>query len=405
VTQEVGLRKFKLIWVAFLYFFSGIPFGFFYTFLPVYLRTQGIDLVSIGLLSGAGIFWSLKPLWAPLIDRYYEKRKWMALSLLGVGISLFFLSLLSPFSKLFLILLFFLTFFSALFDTALDGFLIEYIPQEALGKANGIRLTSYRIALIFAGGVFVSLSEYLEARYLLILLSSLVSISGFIVYFSSALEISEKQKQHLSFIEQYLTPIKEFLKRKGAFIILLFVATFKIGDALLGGMVYPFWVDQGFTRVEIGLISGVLGVFFTVLGSLLGGYYTSKLGLKKALFWFGLLQAFSNLGYTLSAHPLIFKKFIYIASILESFTGGLGTSAFLTFLTQLCRREFSSTQYALFSTLFSLTLTFSRTLSGLGAKTFGYFYFFLFTFFVALLPLLLIPSIFKKEASELKENS
>jgi len=328
----------------------------------------------------------------------------MALSLLGLGISLFFLSLLSPFSKLFFLLLFLLTFFSALFDTALDGFLIEYIPQEALGKANGIRLTSYRIALIFAGGVFVTLSEYLEARYLLILLSGLVGLSGFMVYLSPALEISEKHKQNLSFFEQYFIPIKEFLKRKGALIILLFVATFKIGDALLGGMAYPFWVDQGFTKVEIGLISGVLGVFFTVLGSLLGGYYTSKLGLKKALFWFGLLQALSNLGYTLAAHPLIFKKFIYLASILESFTGGLGTSAFLTFLTQLCRREFSSTQYALFSTLFSLTLTFSRTLSGLGAKTFGYFYFFLFTFFIALLPLLLIPLIFK-EASELKENS
>ncbi len=385
----------KLFWISLLYFFSGIPFGFFYTFIPVYLRTQGADLVFIGLLSSAGIFWSLKPLWAPLVDRYGQKVNWLILSLMGMSITVFFLSLLEASSKLFWSFLFVLPFFSALYDTALDGFIIEFIAKEDLGKANGLRISAYRIALIFSGGLLVAISDYLSFRFLFFSLSLIMFLMALFLMFPTALRIKTIEAKRIGFFSQYLDPIRDLLKIEQILLLLLFIATYKIGDALLGGMVYPFWVDKGFSKTEIGIISGTFGVIFTILGSLVGGYYIKKIGIKEALLKMGLLQAFSNLGYTVVAHPEINRHWIYLASIVESFTGGLGTSAFLTFLTLLCKREFSSTHYAIFSMLFSLTLVFSRTLSGFGAKYLGYFYFFSLTFIVALLPLLLIPLIFK----------
>lgn len=385
----------KLFWISLLYFFSGIPFGFFYTFVPVFLRTQGLDLVQIGLISLAGIFWSLKPLWAPLVDRYSYKIYWLSFALLGMEIIIFFLSFIPANSKFFWYILFLLPFFSALYDTALDGFIIEYIPKEDLGKANGFRLSAYRIALIFSGGLLVALSDYLPTKFLFLFLATFLTLFTILIAFREDFRIKFKKTQSVSIFNQYVEPIKEILKNERVFFLLLFIATYKIGDALLGGMVYPFWVDKGFTKTEIGMISGVLGVLFTILGSLIGGYYTKILGIKRALWLMGFFQAFSNLGYTIVALPEVDRRGIYLASVIESFTGGLGTSAFLTFLTMLCKREFSSTHYAIFSMLFSLTLAISRTVSGFGAKSLGYFYFFGLTFLMALLPLFLIPIIFK----------
>ncbi len=388
--------KKRYFWIVFLYFFSGIPLGFFYTFLPVFFRLQGVDLIKIGLLSSAGIFWSLKPLWAPLVDRYHRKKTWMGLSLLGMSLSIFLISSASSQTELILLYLSLLTFFSALYDTALDGLLIELVPKEELGKANGFRLSAYRVAMIFSGGVLTAVSEYLNFQAIFHILTLLTFLAGLVVLSSRYIALNPTERTQKSLIETYLNPLRELLQRKGIALILIFIAIYKAGDALLGGMIYPFWVDRGFSRVEIGLISGTIGSILTILGALIGGYYTSKRGLKESLLVLGLLQAFSNLGYALVALPFVDKKWVYLASFIESFTGGLGTSAFVTFLTTLCHRNFTSSHYALFSTLFSITLVISRSLSGFGAKTLGYAPFFALTFVVALIPLLMLPYLTKR---------
>lgn len=393
--MNLSLKRY--FWITFLYFFSGMPLGFFYTFLPVFFRSQGVDLVQIGLLSSAGIFWSLKPLWAPLVDAYGVKSRWMGFSLLGISLSIALITMNTTHINYLFLSLLILTFFSALFDTALDGFLIDYIPREEYGKANGLRLSAYRLALIFSGGILTALSGYLNFTLIFYLLSFLTGLSGLIILLNPSLSLAKRERRNYSIRALYWEPLKEIVSRERVFLLLLFIATYKIGDALLGGMIYPFWVDRGFTRVEIGLISGTLGSVFSILGSLLGGYITSKWGIKKSLLILGALQAFSNLGYAIAAIPFLDKRAVYIASILESFTGGLGTAAFLTFLTNLCHQRFSSSHYALFSTLFSITLVISRTISGFGAKYLGYFLFFSLTFVIALLPLVLIPFLFKEK--------
>jgi len=384
----------KLFYIGFIYFFSGLPFGFFYTFIPVFFRSEGIDLKTIGLFSIAGLPWSLRLLFAPFIDRYFYKSFWMGLSLIGISISIFALSFFTPATLSFFIFLFFLTFFSTLFDTASDGFVVEWIPLEILGKANGIRISAYRISLIIFGGGIVAISHYLGFKIIFYILSIVTLLSSIFLISNSFLKVSSKRFS-ISFASQFIDPLKEILKRDRVFLLLFFVLTYKIGDALLGAMVYPFWVDRGFNRLEIGLISGTLGSLFTILGSLLGGYLTSLWSIKNSLLILGLFQSFSNLGYTMASLPYLPKETVYFASLFESFSGGLGTAAFLTFLTNLCKKEFSSTQYAVFSTLFSLSLTFSRTFSGYGVSYLGYTYFFLITFFISLPPLFLIFWIIK----------
>uniref|UniRef100_A0A7V4N349 MFS transporter n=1 Tax=Thermodesulfobacterium geofontis TaxID=1295609 RepID=A0A7V4N349_9BACT len=384
----------KLLYIGFIYFFSGLPFGFFYTFIPVFFRSEGIDLKTIGLFSIAGLPWSLRLFFAPFIDRYFYKSFWMGNSLIGISISIFALSFFIPATLPFFIFLFFLTFFSTLFDTASDGFVVEWIPTKVLGKANGIRISAYRIALIIFGGGIVAISHYLGFKVIFYILSIITFVSGIFLISNSFLKVISKEFT-ISFGSQFIDPLKEILKRDRALLLLFFVLTYKIGDALLGAMVYPFWVDRGFNRLEIGLISGTLGSFFTIIGSLLGGYLTSLWSIKNSLLILGFFQSFSNLGYTIASLPYLPKKTVYFASLFESFSGGLGTAAFLTFLTNLCKKEFSSTQYAVFSTLFNLSLTFSRTLSGYGVSYWGYTYFFLITFFISLPPLFLIFWIIK----------
>jgi PAT family beta-lactamase induction signal transducer AmpG len=385
--------------VIIFYFFSGLPLGYFYTFLPVQLRAQGVELSTIGLISLAGLSWSLKPLWAPFMDRLLSRTLWMAIFALLLGVNFLILSLSTLEFSIFLIFLLFLTFFSSSFDTALDGWFIEAVPKGLQGQANGLRISSYRVALIVSGGLATALSQFIYPNYIPALFGIMyLALFPILVKFASTtLAIKEEGKIGLS---MFIDPFKDFLSRKSGLLILLFVFTYKIGDALLGGMVYPFWVDRGFERAEIGLFAGTLGTILTIAGALVGGMITGRVGLKKALFSLGLLQAFSNLGYTVSALPNIPKETVYLASVVESFTGGLGTSAFITFLTSLCQKEVASSQYAILSMLFSLSTTLSRSLSGFLAEALGYAGFFLLSFFIALIPLTLIRHLGLNEYSE-----
>ncbi len=389
--------------ITFLYFLSGLPLGFFTTFVPVQLRALEIELSKIGLFYLAGLSWSLKPLWAPFLDRFGKKTFWLIL--FNFGLFLCFLALsfyiTNPERKLFIFFLILLTLFSALYDTALDGWFIEFLPKKFHGKANGIRVSAYRLALIFSGGVAVALSQYLNSHFLVLTLGLFFLLFPFFILINPSPNPKEDEKASFSNKEFFfLYPFKIFWQNKSGFLILVFVFSYKVGDALLGGMVYPFWVDRGFTKTEIGLIAGTLGTLLTILGALVGGFITSRIGVKKALFFLGLAQAFSNLGYFLAALPFVPGEVIYGASILESFTGGLGTSAFLTYLTTLCQKRYASSQYAILSTLFNLSTTLSKGISGVLAQNFGYALFFFISFLVALAPLAFIPYLNSQKGRE-----
>lgn len=181
-----------------------------------------------------------------------------------------------------------------------------------------------------------------------------------------------------------------------------FILIFKLGDAAMGFMVKPFWVDAGFSASQIGLVSVNLGLVLSIAGGLAGGWFTDRVGIFRALWVLGLCQAVSNLGYAWAALtiplatanaliPFEHQLLMYAASGLESFTGGLGTAAFLAFLMAIVDKRHSATEYALLSSVFALSRSLAGWAGGFGAEAMGYADYFLLTFFLGFPAFLLLP--------------
>ncbi len=196
--------------------------------------------------------------------------------------------------------------------------------------------------------------------------------------------------------------LMELLSRPGILPVLLFILIFKLPDAAMGFMVKPFWVDSGFTAAQIGLVSVNIGLVLSIAGGVAGGWITDRIGIFSALWILGLAQALSNLGYWIAAGiiplatvgveiPFEHKAILYAASATESFTGGLGTAAFLAFLMAIVEKERAATEYALLSSVFALSRSVAGWVGGLGAQSMGYGNWFLLTVFLAIPAYLLLP--------------
>jgi PAT family beta-lactamase induction signal transducer AmpG len=204
----------------------------------------------------------------------------------------------------------------------------------------------------------------------------------------------------------------ELLSRPGMIAIIVFILLFKLGDASMGFMVKPFWVDAGFSAEQIGLVSVNLGLGLSIAGGLLGGWYVDSRGILKGLWVLGLWQALSNLGYAAVAwavpHALAgagapalqgwdiaaqHQAMVYAASALESFTGGLGTGAFLAFLMAITGRANATTEYAILSSIFAFSRAVAGWAGGIGAQEMGYSAYFFLTFWLSFPAYLLLPSV------------
>jgi len=200
----------------------------------------------------------------------------------------------------------------------------------------------------------------------------------------------------------------ELLARPGMLQVLAFVLLFKLGDAAMGFMVKPFWVDAGFTAGQIGFVSVNVGLGLSILGGLVGGWYVDRRGIFRGLWVLGLWQAASNLAYAAaaSAVPLLtpgaaatigvapeHQAMVYAASALESLTGGLGTGAFLAFLMGITSKARATTEYAILSSIFAFSRAVAGWAGGIGAQELGYALYFFLTFWLSFPAYLLLPQV------------
>jgi PAT family beta-lactamase induction signal transducer AmpG len=383
----------KYFVVALLYFSEGLPFGLINNLLSVYFRVKKISLEEIGLLSLLGLAWSLKILWAPLVDRFGRRHLWILPAQVLLALFSAVLALLDPVSQkaLFWLALAGICLSSATQDIAADAYTIDILEEEELGPANGIRSAAYRVALITAGGVLVMLSETLGW--------SLTFVAAGVIMAALALAVislpSFRQKRpaasaSLPLWEQYVDPIRRLFRKPNFWTAAVFILFFKVGEAMLVAMANPFWIDRGFTPGEIGFVVGTLGTLASIAGAISGGSLTARWGILKALGILGAVQATASLGYTFASLPLAPRFSIYFAALLESLAIGLATAAFLSFLMKLCDKRFSATHYAFLSILFGLGRSLAGVMGGYSASFLGYPVFFLVTFFIGLAPLPLI---------------
>ena len=385
----------KLGIVALLYFIQGAPAAILWEVLPVYFRINGVSLRAIGGLRLLELPYSLKVFWSPLVHRFGDRRLWVMACMLGIAAVLFALPFVdvAGVGLIVLVLILALTTLSATQDIAIDSYSVGLVNRDEEGAANGVRASAYRVALVFAGGGLVFLAAVLAWNSLFILAGIVFTLLGFAALAIPRLKLPDEARTHWW---------KGFAGWAGTWRVLpliAFVLTYKLGEFAIGPMVKPFWVDYGKSiwpvqddlMFQIGLFPTTFGIVLSVVGALAGGAFISRYGIFHGVWFLGLLQAISNVSYSLVEWFDLGRFGLYGASMFESVSGGLGTAAFLAFLMNVCDKEHATVQYAFLSSVFSLTGRLIGGISGLGAEKYGYGNYFAITFLLSLPAYVLLP--------------
>lgn len=391
----------KLAIIAALYFAQGFPYGVFSELVPTFLRFRGVGLAEIGFLTAIGLPWSIKFLWAPLVDRIGTRKRWilgtqLLLTAVMVALALSDMSTLATSSRALLLLggiLLALTIISATQDIAIDAYSIELLDTREYGVGNGIKATAYRVALITSSGLLVVLARYIPWSGVFaaaaVLMGLLVGVTTFVPSPHVQRERARSWAEEMRIA--VVDPFRAFLALPGALPVLTFVVVFKFGDFALQPMSRPFWIDAGYGPADIGFAVGTVGFAAAIGGALLGGALTTRWGIFRALWVLGLAQALSNLAYYGAALFGTSQPVLYGTVVVEQFTGGLGTAAFLACLMALCERRYAATQYALLSALFDVGRRLVFAQSGVATEHLGYATYFLLTFLLAFPAFALLP--------------
>jgi PAT family beta-lactamase induction signal transducer AmpG len=260
------------------------------------------------------------------------------------------------------VLAFTLSFFSASHDVAIDAWRIEIHKKSELGLGAAMYVTGYRISLLVAGAGALVIADLYSWKLAFIILASFFPLGILIVGFCNIKEntfneYKERKSYKSIFTTRVIDPFLDFMRKNNWVLILVFIALFKWGDALLGVLSQPFMLEIGFTKSEIAAVSKVYGLIATLVGLFIGGIIISRLGIIKSLLIAGILQLLSNLVFISlaingSSIPLLMSTIT-----IENLSGGIGTAAFIAYLSSLCNIRFSAFQYALLSSF----MAFSRT--------------------------------------------
>jgi PAT family beta-lactamase induction signal transducer AmpG len=373
--------------VAILYFSQGFPFGIYDRTMGIYLRSANVSLGEIGLVSSVGLAWTLKPLWAPLVDTRGTYRTWILGSLAVLTASCAMFAATPAASTLFWIAATLLAFASATQDIAIDALTIRITPDNLIGKINSIRVTAARIAFIAMGGGLATLSDHVGWDGAFLAAAGLAFVVLVVVALFVPREAGRMERQ-----ENFWKALVVWFRRNGV-VLFVVVLIYRLGDSALRPMIGPYWIDRGYTSTETGNVTTTIGMVCVILGVISGGWFVSRFGIFRGLVWLGIVQMLSNLGYAIVAATNAGRPGMYGAAIAESFCDGLGTAAFLSFLMSLCDRENAATEYAVLSATFALPRTFIASTSGYLAQSMGYASYFWLTAALALPGLLLLPLI------------
>jgi PAT family beta-lactamase induction signal transducer AmpG len=339
-------------------FASGLPLALTSGTLQAWATIENVSLQNIGFLTLVGSAYTLKFLWAPLVDRYAppllgRRRGWLLLTQVLLALGLLLMGLLSPGQNLLPLALIAVcvAFFSATQDIAFDAYRTDVLHKEERGAGAAMSVLGYRLAMLVSGGLALILADqWLGWSATYILMASLMLLCALTTFWAPEPELPVQAPRSLSVA--VIEPFKEFFSRPGAMTVLVLIVLYKLGDAFAGALSTTFLLRAaGFTATEVGTVNKVLGLIATIVGALSGGTLMAKLGLYRSLLLFGLLQGVSNLGFWLiSVSP--HSMYLMAAAVgLENLCGGMGTAAFVALLMGLCNRQFSATQYALLSAL------------------------------------------------------
>jgi len=392
---------------------SGLPLALTGGTLQAWATVEDVPLKEIGFLTLVGAAYTFKFLWAPLIDRYMppflgRRRGWMALSQILLGLTICGMGLLDPSRSLFWLaaLATLVAFLSATQDIAFDAYSADVLRHEERAAGAAIRTLGYRVGMIVSGGLAIWLAAVWTGwGSMYILMGLLMFGAAVLTWLAPEPEVTGANEAPRTLYDAFTVPFQEFFSRKGALSILALIVLYKLGDAFAGALSTTFLIrGAGFSPEVVGTVNKILAVIATIVGALIGGGIMGKLGLYRSLMLFGLLQALSNLMYTMIAlHPQ-HLPLMALGVGFENLCGGLGTAAFVALLMALCHVQFTASQFALLSALSAVGRVFvAGPLTPPIVEAYGWAAFFVFTFFIAL-PGLLVLWLMRAEIKGLEKD-
>ncbi len=416
----------RVIAMFFLGFSAGLPFLLVFSTLSAWLADIGVSRTAIGFFGWIGLTYSIKVLWAPVVDRlvlpwgalFGQRRSWILLGQAGIAAGLAGMAVVDPVQNLAAVALLALlvAFSSATQDVAVDAYRIEAVITEYQGAMSATYVFGYKVALLVAGAGALFIADFggWTLAYLCMAASMGVGIITVILIAEPERELPEaifgRSGAGLAnklmdlrqwFVAAVINPFTDFFHRNGRFalVILLFIAVFRLSDITMGIMANPFYLDLGFSKSEIASVAKVFGFFMSVAGSFLCGVLVVRWGVYKPLLLGAILVASTNVLFAVMAGigPDIRALMVVISA--DNISGGIAATAFVAYLSGLTNRAYTATQYALFSSLMTLPGKFFSGFSGMIVDAGGYAEFFLIAAAVGLPAILLVPVLARREAA------
>src|SRR5512146_584969 len=385
--QLLGNRRIGLMLP--LGFASGLPLALTAGTLQAWLAVVGVDLKTIGIFTLVGLPYTLKFLWAPLVDRVVppwlgRRRGWMLITQIAVAIGLALVGLTGPgkHPEWLGVVALGVAFMSASLDIVYDAYRTDLLLPPERGFGAAVWVNGYRFALLVASAGALILADYIGWQGTYLLLAGLMAAGVVTILLSP--EPPAVEAGPASLAEAVGLPLRELFSRPSVYGLLSLIMLYKVGDAVAGSLQTAFFIGgMGFSASDVGFVKGI-GIAATLLGALAGGLAMARLGLVRSLLLFGVLQALSNLSFMLLAW--IGKSYVALAAsiIAENVTGGMGTAAFVALVMSLCDHRYTATQFALLSSLEAFGRVFSGRPSAELVALVGWGQFFFVSFLLAL---------------------
>jgi PAT family beta-lactamase induction signal transducer AmpG len=404
--------------MLFLGFSAGLPFMLVFSTLSAWLREVGIERATIGMLSWVGIIYSVKFFWAPVVDRLRlpllhrllgRRRSWMLLGQVGIVIGLLNMAQMSPVGHLAVVasLALLVAFSSATQDIAVDAWRIEAATVEMQGVMAAAYQLGYRIAMMIAsaGALWIAADFGWAVSYTSMAVCAGVGIVTTLVISEPEARVIKhtvaqearvsdwlERKAHWPeglrnlgawFVAAVVNPFIDFFTRYGvklAVLILAFIACYRLADFTMGVMTNPFYLDIGFTLKEIAAVAKGFGVFWSILGTFVGGALVARLGVVRSLAIGSLSVIAANLMFAVFAwlnQPSIGGLAILIS--VDNLAMGIAGTSLIAYLSSLTSASYTATQYALFSSMYALPGKLLMGTSGFVVDAIGYPAFFMYT--------------------------
>ena len=402
--------KRNIIVLFFLGFSCGLPYMLIFTTLSAWLRDVGISLTIIGFVSWAALMYSLKFLWSPIIEnidipglnQLGKRKSWIIFSQFMCLIGIASISFFDPTTNLTMIALlaFYIAFFGSIQDISVDAYRIELTDLRNQGDLAASYQFGYRISILFATSVALILAENLSWNLIYFLLSSLMFLGILSTVFgNNPLTVTNRKKYFKTLLESFMDLLNRYGLISSA-LILFIIASYRLTDIIVGPMAMPFYLDMGYSKIEIGSLVKTVALVMSIFGFFIGGFIIKIFEIKRSLILGGILVLITNIFFSVAA--LSGKNIFLLATIVgfDSFAAGLVATVNITFLTSLVSKEFTAVQYALLTSIMMLPGKLLGGFSGYVADFFillsdpkiGWSIFFIFTSTLALPAILTIYS-------------